>query len=284
MAELDIWYTRTNGKESIKINQSSKNYVVLPDLKNYPGFNHLEFKKTFGHIKYSLDCSKNEIINLNNVPDFITVLDCSKNKIKHLNNLPDSIINLNCSGNFIVNLEYLPNSLAHLNCSHNLIINLEYLPSGLIYLDCSYNKIIKLNNLPNLINNLNCSHNSIAQLNNLPNKIIKVDCSYNLIQTIILPNSIGYINIQYNPLKSRPVINKYKYYLKSDICVGICLGMPTNPEIQLGYYDKFILCLYNMAVYNSCVWIGIYLFIFGLAAILMILIIFGPKFFNSNKN
>ena len=74
-------------------------------LNNYP----------FDIIK--LDLSYKQINGILNLDKFcnLTELNCYRNQITNLDNLPNSLIKLYCNGNKITNLNNLPNSLTELN-------------------------------------------------------------------------------------------------------------------------------------------------------------------------
>ena len=74
-------------------------------LNNYP----------FDIIK--LDLSSKQINGILNLDKFcnLTELNCSYNQITNLDNLPNSLTELNCWGNKITNLDNLPKSLIMLN-------------------------------------------------------------------------------------------------------------------------------------------------------------------------
>lgn len=182
------------------------------------------------------DCSFNELIQIDNLPQTITKLNCSSNNIVYLNNLPNGLVWLDCSNNLIVQLDWLPNSLSYLICRINKITNLDNLPIELILLDCSQNEIENLNNLPTQLAKLNCSNNKIANLNNLADSnIIEIDCSFNSITAIQLPNTIKIANIAFNPLKSRPRCNKTFYWLSTFFSIS-----------NMILFDKIILCFYEI--------------------------------------
>ena len=68
---------------------------------------------------------------------------------------------LDCSYNEITQLDNLPQGLKELNCHSNNITQLDNLPVGLKILDCSYNKISQLNNLPASLEKLYCYINPL---------------------------------------------------------------------------------------------------------------------------
>jgi Leucine-rich repeat (LRR) protein len=149
-----------------ELNLYDKQLTCLPDLS--------KFKQLT-----KLDCGYNQITELNNLPNSITILYCSNNQITELNNLANSITTLDCYNNQITELNNLANSITTLHCYNNQITELNNLPNSITYLDCNSNQITELNNLPNSITTLNCSYNQITELNNLPNSITELYCLNN---------------------------------------------------------------------------------------------------------
>lgn len=79
----------------------------------------------------SFDCSNNQIISLENLPEGLEDLDCSNNKITSLDNLPKGLKILNCGGNKITSLDNLPEGLERIACMNNPIFSLK--ASNLFY-------------------------------------------------------------------------------------------------------------------------------------------------------
>ena len=78
------------------------------------------------------DCSINYLkqINLKKLKNLIH-LNCSKNKLNNIVNIPKTVKKIICSYNKIILLNDLPEDLEILDLSYNLIKNLENLPSKL---------------------------------------------------------------------------------------------------------------------------------------------------------
>ena len=76
----------------IELNLSSANINGILDLLK------------FTQLK-TLNCSNNQITNLNKLPNSLTTLNCSHTKITNLDNLPNSLTTLNCNGTKITDLE-----------------------------------------------------------------------------------------------------------------------------------------------------------------------------------
>jgi Leucine-rich repeat (LRR) protein len=111
-------------------------------------------KKDFWNDIVYLDCSFNEMTNLDNLPPNLQKLYCSFNEITNLDNLPPNLQKLYCSFNEITNLDNLPPNLQELYCNGNKITNFDNLPPNLQELYCSH-KITNLDNLPNSLKILN---------------------------------------------------------------------------------------------------------------------------------
>ena len=108
-----------------------------------------------------LDCSYNDIENVDNLPDSLEVLNCKHNKINYMDNLPSNLKVLNCNSNPIIKLLNLPEGLQSLNCNNTYIQpqninfpdNLKYFYCNSVYLksvnclkDEDIDKITKLRN------------------------------------------------------------------------------------------------------------------------------------------
>ena len=199
-------------------------------------------------------CNKNNIDQLNNLPQFLQILDCSNNKINYLDNLPNSIQNLNCSNNKIISLDNLPECITTLLCSSNKLIYLDNLPQGLLYLDCSSNKLINLNNLPQELTHLDCSSNKLINLDNLPQKLTHLYCSLNNINVLNnLPQSLLIINCTKNPLISTPNYpNKFTLVNCSPISTHIKIIDKVNLIGSNLAYD-----LYYVSKYTGYIIVGI---------------------------
>jgi Leucine-rich repeat (LRR) protein len=96
-----------------------------------------------------LNCSQNSLTWLPQMPASLEKLDCSINDIINLDgvlSLAKNLYYLNCGINYLTHLPILPNKLKKLrgDCIKNAIWP-EVLPATLTYLDCSWNL---LENLP----------------------------------------------------------------------------------------------------------------------------------------
>jgi Leucine-rich repeat (LRR) protein len=89
-----------------------------------------------------LDCSRNQIKTLKELPQGIEKLNCSCNQLEVLENLPQSLKKIYCSDNKLKKLEILPREIKEFFCSNNQITKLEGLPKSLVKFDCKNNPLI----------------------------------------------------------------------------------------------------------------------------------------------
>ena len=94
----------------------------------------------------SLDCSYNNITNLNINNTEIATLFCNNNQISNLDLSTSTVFNLNCSFNNLSNIDVTnQNSLNYLDCQHNNISNLNLDNNSNLYgIICSYNNLKQL--------------------------------------------------------------------------------------------------------------------------------------------
>ena len=109
-----------------------------------------------------------EILILDNYNDIIYI-DCCRNNISNLPELPNSLTHLWCYNNNLSNLPKLPNSLNKLWCGSNRLSCLPELPNSLTHLWCYHNNLSVLPELPNSLTELLYSNNNISSLANLSN-------------------------------------------------------------------------------------------------------------------
>jgi Leucine-rich repeat (LRR) protein len=165
-----------------------------------------------------INCSKNRLRDLDSLNDELlelVELDCSRNYIIKLDNLPSKLIKLNCSSNQIVSLDNLPEGLKVLICSYNPILRLDNLPLGLIELVCSHNNhITQLDYLPCLLKYLEANSNpKLTQLSNLPNSIVKIVFNTN-ISILPIPKKTKFIFCPEKVMELNKII-KFKYKSKN---------------------------------------------------------------------
>ena len=109
----------------------------------------------------TLDCSNNQIMIIDNLPESLETLICSNNKISHIDNLPLTLKNLDCSNNNIKKLNNLPISLnifKMLNNNEKILYETQY---SLQFDDIYARNLINFDNLPAFLEDLNLNTNSI---------------------------------------------------------------------------------------------------------------------------
>ena len=137
----------------------------------------------------------------------VTWLDCGRNKLTALPELPSSLAMLDCRDNQLTTLPVLPARLARLNCSINQLTALPELPDSLTVLSCSRNQLTKLPELPANLTELDCEGNQLKTLPELPASLIELYCGYNqLINLPELPDSLTVLSCFFNELTTLPVL------------------------------------------------------------------------------
>jgi len=168
------------------------------------------------HFTSTLILKNQGLIRIPDVPESIEYIDCSENDIEEINNLPKSVVYLDCSFNNLKNLDFLKDSnIQYLDIQGNKNIDFENidLPENLRMLNCSY---CKLSNLPNVknITFLKCKGNKIKELNLRNSKLIGLDASKNYITNVDeIPETLAVINLSNNKLKSLPRLHDSILYL-----------------------------------------------------------------------
>lgn len=122
----------------------------------------------------------------------IETLNCDKNQLVTLPELPEGLKVLWCDRNLLVTLPTLPEGLKVLCCRENLITFLPSFPEGLKYLACSRNLLTSLPVLPQSLETLVCYGNQLKSLPKIPENLEVLDCHGNPL-----------VCVQY--LKERPV-------------------------------------------------------------------------------
>jgi Leucine-rich repeat (LRR) protein len=145
-------------------------------------------KKLDGIMKFqnleSLDCSHNELTEINELPNSIKSLNCSYNEIKSLSlnlNIPSLhySIHFNCSFNQLEELEIFSVNNIEIKCTHNKLKNLKGLSNlyNLVSLDCSSNNLESFEGLSNRLDELGIlisKNNNIKTLKGLPSNLPKL--------------------------------------------------------------------------------------------------------------
>lgn len=92
-----------------------------------------EIKVAYGATK--LNCSNNQITNIDNLPDSIVDLKCSYNPIETIKRLPKNIFNIECVSCDITEVCELPVSLKKFNFRYNYLIKVPKRPSFFCEMD-----------------------------------------------------------------------------------------------------------------------------------------------------
>jgi len=95
-----------------------------------------------------LDCSNNQLTDLEGCPPNVSVLHCWNNNLTTLKGCPESVVYLNCCYNKLTTLEYCPSKVSDLYCGSNMITTLKDLPKDIISVNIYNNKITTLKGCP----------------------------------------------------------------------------------------------------------------------------------------
>jgi uncharacterized repeat protein (TIGR01451 family) len=218
----------------------------------YKWISNLDGIQYFKSLK-KLECSTNNITNLNNLPSTLIYLNCDYNQLTSIPVLPNLLETLICSNNELTSLPILPNTLKTLVCNKtfppflvsipnlptqldSLEINghglssLPLLPLGLKKLSYSKNLIVNLPILPNTLLYLNCSVNSISgPISALPSSLIKLNCSSNSITSLpSLPTNLKELLCGVNNMTTLPNLPTTLEYL--DCGSNNISALPTLPN------------------------------------------------------
>ena len=111
-----------------------------------------------------LDLSDLQLDELPKLPEDLQSLDCAKNNLTRIHNLPSGLIQLFCDNNDINELpSRLPNDLDILTCSNNNLTDLPDLPKRLSHLECNHNHLTSLSMIPDTLIELECAHNDLPE-------------------------------------------------------------------------------------------------------------------------
>jgi len=157
-----------------------------------------------------LNCVKNIITKIINIPETLKEFDCERNIITFLDNLPQNLNILNCSCNELTLLDNLPSNLTSLNCSFNIgIKSLDYLPSNLLSLKCIHCDLKNISCLPANLKKLKCGYNQNLILDGLPQFLEYL--SYDKIPIYAPENCFIWLSwIQGEPINEKELKEKYK--------------------------------------------------------------------------
>jgi hypothetical protein len=234
----------------IKSNKNNQFY----DFANYTNLKEITVNQQLGPIKINSSLSVKTItincshgVEITNIPENLEAFCIDTCGIDNVDKyiLPMKLKALVCTFNAIKNLNTLPESLITLNCSFNKIKNLDMLPDSLICLICCNNNLTQLQNLPRGLKTLDCSFNELVELNCLPNSLKMLICTNNHINSIILPDTIMYVNAEKNDLNEIPKINKYLYLANYDLSLDV-----TNSNKIKNFSNKIKWNSYKFAKYT----------------------------------
>ncbi|MGG5208817.1 DUF7619 domain-containing protein [Chryseobacterium sp. MIQD13] len=175
-----------NGCTNLRSLDCSYNHLTSLDLQNlniteqiYYNGSYLVFPRG------GVNCSHNNISNLNITNLTTNFLDCSYNNLTSLDTTNLTLLRI---PNIALNSPTLPLTV-YLNCSHNQLTSIISNDSFVLQsFDCSYNNLTALN-----INQLtsiefDCSNNQLTSLNiSDVSKIINLNASYNQLTTFVSP-------------------------------------------------------------------------------------------------
>ncbi len=174
-----ITYTRENDCINIELND----YTSL----SFMNYNNL----------IDLNCSYNQLTELNDLPDSLLYLNCRQNKLKKIN-LPPNLKTFECTHNQIERLK-MPDSLEEVYCAYNQIKKITHISKSLKKFNCVNNKLMKLPPIPKDLIYLCVAGNINLSLPILNNNLKKLNCSSCKIEKIdYLPESLEYIYLTGN--------------------------------------------------------------------------------------
>ena len=152
----------------------------------HPSITELVFKETLtGDLDFQIlrECNftnitsikipPGSVTSIRNLPDFITELVCSRNLLIELEDLPPSLVILEVRNNGIKRIDFRKlNSLKSLDIRQNLFVDIRNLPITLEKLYCSNNhiKTLDLDGLEDL-KLLYCENNEMITISNFPDTI-----------------------------------------------------------------------------------------------------------------
>ncbi|MCC2878406.1 leucine-rich repeat domain-containing protein [Lachnoclostridium pacaense] len=173
---LVIWDENSTPKRITRLELSSKGLSGKLDVS---GLTALAY----------LDCSLNQLTELNVTGTALASLYCFKNQLKTLPKLDGltKLVTLNCAKNQLTTLDVTGlKVLTYLNCSENQLTELNVTETGLTYLDCSKNQLKtlpKLDGLTKLVT-LNCAKNQLTALNVAGTALTHLNCQGNNLETL----------------------------------------------------------------------------------------------------
>jgi Leucine-rich repeat (LRR) protein len=188
-SHIETWW---NGCDDFSIQQQ---YIIAGLLGNLPPkleilectSNGIKELPSLPHSLRQLLIGHNDITEL---PDLthnksLEMLDCCRNTLVRLCNLPDSITVLRCSENPMLDIARLPSNLTHFDCCAIKNIRLPPLPYSLIELDYSYTNI-EIADFPPLLQILFCTNNNLIKIpTGLPDQLKRLICYENMFENLL---------------------------------------------------------------------------------------------------
>lgn len=194
---IGICNTQNNANNCAIVNP----YVTIPD-PNFRAYLISEFPNCFNSnqeldtlcaatgigVNYynSIVCSNKNIQTLDGIKYFkkISYVDCSNNNISNVDTMPLSVTELNCSYNNITSIDNVSSKIYSLDCSHNYIAIINNLFNLRGNFNCSYNNITSISGSSHNLGTFNCSHNQITSLPIIDSNVTNLNCSYNQLSTL----------------------------------------------------------------------------------------------------
>jgi|GEM_PF-2252584 len=155
----------------------------------------------------TVNVSYNNLYDLEGLPAGVTTLDCSVNSQSHgfrPEPIPSGLISFTCQSNRLSDFPTLPGTLETFDCAGNWLTSLPSLPSSLKNLYCSTNRLTSLGSLPSSLVNLRCEYNDIVNLpSTWPSTLVDVRCGNNDIVSISsVPAAVQIFDCSYNKITS----------------------------------------------------------------------------------
>lgn len=177
-----------NGCSNLHILDCSNNLLTSLDLSGLNITREAYYlgsgPNTLTHYKGGVDCSHNNLTNLNIANLTTNFLNCSYNNLTSLNASTLTLVKMPN-----VPLYAIPEPSLYFDCSHNQLNSLAVNGSFVIqYFDCSYNNLTMLN-VPNIITQFfSCNNNNLTSLNISDSSEINIlNMSYNSMTSFVSP-------------------------------------------------------------------------------------------------
>jgi Leucine-rich repeat (LRR) protein len=171
LGELEVYYNQTTN-QAVIIRADHRLFELDLSQLNLTG--ELPLPKQL--LISKLNCYKNQLEALPELPASLTTLFCNNNQLQTLPELPANLTWLDCSNNQLQTLPKLPASLTELYCYKNQLQTLPELPDRLKWLWCDKNQLQTLPKLPDSLTNLYCSNNRLRILPELPANLAELWC------------------------------------------------------------------------------------------------------------